>query len=264
MKMSVRPMFGATQVRGGRVLVVSHEHQVSTRGYDARSDAPEVHATTDEERMRQIAGALPFKARQFDAKWTSAKIGDLAVEIVEAKNGRILGYAYTSGASINVIRYVNDADRGAVAAWFSTGKGLRFSPTGAESAEQFLRCIMAIKYSGADVAVTTVMVPSDEERDFATQALLQSFAFSDASREATTDILAKIRRRRGILRKRDYALLHLQAEKRGQEYACQPFVFELLESSPELVHHEFLAPASEISLTATGSILYNSKRGPDA
>jgi hypothetical protein len=249
MKMSVRHMWGATRVRGGRVLIVTHEHQVSTRGYDARNDDLNIHNVHNEEKIRQIAGALPFKARQFDAKWTSAKVGDLAVEVVVAKTGCILGYAYISGASINVIRYVNDADRSSVAGWFSTGKGLRFDPVGAESAEQFLASIMAIKYSGADVAVTTVKVSSEAEQDAASQALLEMFAYVDDSREATTDILAKVSRRGGLLRKKDYALLHLQIEKRGQEYAVQPFVFELLESSPELVHHEFLVPMAETPLT---------------
>jgi hypothetical protein len=237
MKMSVKRMWGAVQVRGGRILVVSHDHQVSTNGYDARGDDPKIHVAETEERIRQETGSLPFMPRTFDAKWINAKVGDLAVEVISVKNGRVLGYAYLSGGSINVFRYVNDTDRDLVAGWFSTGKGLRFEVSLTDP-EQFICSMMALKYSGAHVAVTSLIVHNDEEREFATRVLLEAYRYADETRGATTDVLVKVSLSKG----KEFAFMHMQAEKRGQEYACQPFVFEVLESSPDLAHHDFLVP----------------------
>jgi hypothetical protein len=38
------------------------------------------------------------------------------------------------------------------------------------------------------------------------------------------------------------ATAHCQPPKHAQDYACQPFLHELLNSSPDLVAHEFAPP----------------------
>jgi hypothetical protein len=249
MKLSVKRMWGAVQVRGGRVLVVTHDHQISTTGYDARCDDPK-----NEDEIRRDTGAQPFQPRTFDAKWTNARVGDLAVEIVGVKVDRVLGYTYVSGDSINVIRYVSDADRDLVAGWFSTGKGIRFTPVPSHrdgcdngpTMEQFICSMMAIKYGGADIAVATITTQNEAEQDAASRSMLEVFRYEDETRLATTDVLLKVTSP-GVFRRHPFALLHMQAEGRVQKYACQPFVFDILESSPELVHHEFL-----VSMAPTG------------
>ena len=159
MKLSVQKRWGFVHVRGGRVLTVSHDHQVSASTYDEHlDDLISVPATSSE------LGARPPTKRTFDAKWTTAKIGDVVIEIIAQKTGKLLGYGYLCGKAINTIKYVNDGERDRVAAWFEPGKGLRFTIPLELELEPFIASVMAIKYSGADVACSACLRRTDMRR----------------------------------------------------------------------------------------------------
>lgn len=84
MKLTIeKPKLGYTHVRGGRVLSVIHGHEVSAKTLN----------TIDPDR------------RQLKREVVSCKPGDLVVEIVLIKTGKVIGYAYISGDAIQLMRY---------------------------------------------------------------------------------------------------------------------------------------------------------------
>jgi hypothetical protein len=219
MKLSVKRQLGCTHVRGGRVLTASIEHSVSTSSYDPRPDD-----TTGKRRK------MP--------PWVTVRAGDIAVEIVAVKTSRVLGYMYASGDAINVIRYVGDSDRALVAGWFATGKALRFE-IALETPEQTVASMMAIKYSGADIAVSQCRASSEDLRRIM-DILARAYSYCDDARTPTTDVVITVHAIGG----RDRGAVHFQTPARAQDWPCQPFVTDLFWSSPEAMHHDFLVPAT--------------------
>jgi len=232
MKLSVRKRWGFVHVRGGRVLTVSHDHQVSTSTFDRRVD--EAIAPTPESSLR--LGAKPNQKRTFDAKWVTAKVGDLAVEILAQKTGKLLGYTYLCGDAINVIRYVSEQEPGRVASWFTPGRGLRFSIPLELELEQFITSVMGIKYSGADVACARLETSDEGHMEAALNGLLAAYAYEADGIEATTHMMVSVvvRKQKGL------GTVHCQPKKHAQDFAAQPFLHALLLSSPALTDHPFL------------------------
>src|SRR4029079_6024838 len=141
MKLSVRPKLGAITVHGGQILRVSHNHQVSTRGYDPRPDK------------------LHGKARVFEAPWVTALIGDLAVEIIARQTKKIVGHAYLSGPAINVIRY-RIAKDDPVEGWFTPAKAISIKTFSQDTGVPGLVDWMhRAKYSDADIVVANLACP---------------------------------------------------------------------------------------------------------
>jgi hypothetical protein len=234
MKLSVRKRWGFVHVRGGRVLTVSHDHQISTSTFDRQAD--EAMAPTPESSLR--LGAKPNQKRTFDAKWVTAKVGDLAVEIVVQKTGKILGYTYLCGDAINVVRYVNEGESERVASWFTLGRGMRFTIPLELELEPFIAAVMGIKYSGADVACARLEVSDDVYMEAALNGLLAAYAYEADGTEATTHMMVS-----AFVRKpKCMGTVHCQPKKHAQDFAAQPFLHELLLSSPELIDHPFVAP----------------------
>jgi hypothetical protein len=238
MKLSVKKRWGFVHVRGGRVLTVSHDHQISTSTFDRQVD--EAIAPTPESSLR--LGAKPNQKRTFDAKWVTAKVGDLAVEIVAQKTGRILGYTYLCGDAINVIRYANEGEAERVASWFSVGRGLRFIIPLELELEQFIAAVMGIKYSGADIACARLEVSDDGHMEAALNGLLAAYGYEADGIEATTHMMVSVvvRKQKGM------GAVHCQPKKHAQDFAAQPFLHELLLSSPELIKHSFVSPAGPV------------------
>lgn len=77
---------GAVYVRGERFVRVKTPHQVSTSGWS-----------------RERSSESPFPK---GAKTVQAEVGDLAIEMVRAKNGKLVGYSYLAGAAIQLNNYV--------------------------------------------------------------------------------------------------------------------------------------------------------------
>jgi hypothetical protein len=215
MKLSVKPRFGMTHVRGGQVLRVTHDHQVSTKGYDKRPD--------------DVLG----KARAFDAGWVTASTGDLAVEVIATKTERVLGYAYLSGPAINVVRYVSDADRALVAGWFTPARGIRgTSPTHEMSVSDFGDWMREMKHADADVVATIFGCPKGRMAD-TMRALARVYSRAPAlndRKSPTADLIGRVQGDGD----REFGVIHFQAPARAQNHACQPFPCDLLLSSPAL------------------------------
>ena len=215
MKLSVKPRFGMTHVRGGQVLRVSHDHQVSTKGYDKRPD-----------------DALG-KSRSFDAGWVTASTGDLAVEVVVPKTERVLGYAYLSGPTINVVRYVSDSDRTLVAGWFTPARGIRAtSLTYETSVSDFGAWMREMKYADADVVAAIFGCPKGRMAD-TMRALARVYSLAPAlgdRKSRTADLIGRVQGDGD----REFGVIHFQVPERTQDHACQPFPCDLLLSSPAL------------------------------
>ncbi len=90
MKLSLRKRFGWVHVRGGRLLRVLHAHSVETNTQTLNSHE---------------------RRRPFHGKSVTAEPGDLAVEIVAAKTGSVLGYSYIAGAALQLNSYDVRSDR---------------------------------------------------------------------------------------------------------------------------------------------------------
>lgn len=226
MKLSVKPRFGMVHVRGGQVLRVAHDHQVSLKGYDKRPD-----------------DALG-KSRSFDARWVTAVIGDLAVEVVARKTDGVLGYAYLSGPAINVVRYVSDADRALVAGWFASARGIRAtSPTQEMSASDFETWVGKMKYVDADVVSAIFGCPRGRTAD-TMQALARLYSSTpapDDRRPLTADLIGRVQEDGG----KGFGVVHFQVPARAQDHACQPFPCDLLLSSPALQPRSLLSEGIE-------------------
>jgi hypothetical protein len=215
MKLSVKPRFGMTHVRGGQVLRVIHDHQVSTKGYDKRPD-----------------NALG-KSRSFDAVWVTASTGDLAIEVIVPKTARVLGYAYLSGPAINVVRYISDADRTLVAGWFTPAKGIRAtSPTPDMSVSDFGTWMREMKYADADVVSAIFGCPKGRMAE-TMRALARVYSLApvrDDQKSPTADLIGRVQGDGD----REFGVIHFQVPERTQNHACQPFPCDLLLSSPAL------------------------------
>lgn len=241
MKLTVKPRLGLgwTHVRGGRVLRVTREHQIAVSSYSSHVEG-KIEDMPGPWPAEAGPEPIPHKRRVFDGESATALAGDLAIEVLAARNQRLLGYYYLSGPAINLVRYVTADDGVLVAGWFATGKGIRIALDHAAGMPpmKFVEAMMGVKYSGADVAVTLVKLPDVAE----SQALIQvmNVAFGYEAKDGippTTDVILKAC---SLDKKRLYA--HLQIPRRCQEYGVHPFAHDVLLSSPELVSHDFAAP----------------------
>lgn len=211
-----------THVRGGQVLRVTHDHQVSTKGYDKRPD--------------NARG----KSRAFDAGWVTASIGALAVEVIVPKTESVLGYAYLSGPAINVVRYVSDADRDLVAGWFTPARGIRgTSPTHEMTVSDFGAWMREMKYADADVVSAIFGCPKGRMAE-TMRALARVYSLAPVlgdRKSPTADLIGKVQGDGD----REFGVIHFQAPDRAQNYACQPFPCDLLLSSPALQPRSLLS-----------------------
>lgn len=234
MRMSIKRRLGMVQVAGGRILRVNHDHLVSTKGYDARPDSLERMPPPADPEM---PGLAPFKPRALDHGWETALVGDLAIEVIGVKAGRVLGYAYLSGRPISIIRHVCDHDREQVAGWFDEGRGVRFEVEPEIKPAALVEGMMALKYGGADIAACRLRVANAEEAQYAGAAFATAYSYGREDLEATTDVICGFDLARG----KEACMMHFQTVKRAQDYAVQPFVVDLVLSSTHLVPVDFQA-----------------------
>lgn len=128
MKISVKPKLGWLHARAGKVVTVAHDHQVSVTSYDPNGDSG---------RQR----------RTFDTKWMTARVGDVAFEIVGVKAGKVLGHSYISGDATALNRYGDCPPH-----WFAPTAGWRveFPVDGEASGKthgQMIAAILRCKYA---------------------------------------------------------------------------------------------------------------------
>jgi hypothetical protein len=142
MKLSLQKKWGGgfVHVRAGAIVTVAHDHQVATSSY-----MPESHA---EGSRRTFAPS---------ERWMTAKVGDLAFELVAVATGKRVATSYLSGAAIGLMRY---DDAPAPAHWFTPSVGWRVSfPREPLSAgmtqDQMYAAILRCKYAPPGVRVIT-------------------------------------------------------------------------------------------------------------
>jgi len=230
---------GWTRVVGGRVLRVVHDHQIRTASYSSHTE--EKGLAIPWPAGLRGAAPTPAKKRTFDTNWLTASVGDIAVEVLFDSTKRILGYLYLSGSAINLLRYVSGVDKDLVAGWFATGKGIRIDLDRAHEMEpeQFIAAMIGVKYSGADVAVAYLDLNVHEEAQAVVQVTGNAFSYeAEDGLPPTADLVLKL-----TSRDKHTTYAHLQIPARSQDYGIQPFAYDVLLSSPEVVLHEFSAPA---------------------
>lgn len=81
MKLSHKRKFGHTAVRAARVLKVTESHAVS------------------------MEGLSEFASRSATAPWVFCEAGDLVIEVIKIRTGKVLGYSYLTGPAIQLINY---------------------------------------------------------------------------------------------------------------------------------------------------------------
>lgn len=168
---------GVVWVRGSRVCKVAHDHQVPTK-------------------MQNIA-ETGEKRRTFDAPWVTAKVGDLAVEVVAVKTGNVMGFSYISGDAIALNRYTDTPSH-----WFVEAKALKlnfadeyfieevFAKRNAEA--MFHGLVTANNDSKADVIVFDTEALNAEDANNCWSAIADSLKYVPAGMTDDEAIVARM------------------------------------------------------------------------
>lgn len=156
MKLSPIKKFGHVHVMGKRLVRVTKEHAVSTEGAPLpaklKTNVPNSGLNSPE------------------GKWVYCKEGDLAVELVEVKKKRHVGYSYLSGPAIQMTGYT------AQAGWFEDAELASLKapmpPTTPEEGEEAIMALMKLKYHGADLYVVSgnLKLPKEHKSDWGLMA----------------------------------------------------------------------------------------------
>lgn len=168
MKLSTFKRFGYTHVRGGNLVRVLHPHQVSARGMDTYWRARIAEKLQSGVPRDQVPQALPFVG---DAARVVA--GDLAIEVWNVANGKLLGYSYLTGEAVGCMHYeTNRHDR------YEPGKLAAFTiPTGDPKTEEEIAAfqqaftIQVITAKWSDIDVNVVIDPGFSSEENARQCL---------------------------------------------------------------------------------------------
>lgn len=93
MSVSLKKRRGAIHVKAGRLVRVAMDHPVPTKGREAHVGAPV------EDFFKGAQGPATF------VKNPVARQGDLAIELLGAKSGKLVGRSYLTGEAINIVYY---------------------------------------------------------------------------------------------------------------------------------------------------------------
>ena len=151
MKLSLERKFGTLHVRPGRLLTVAHDHQVLTST---------VTIAEGEQHVRKFAP---------DEKWVTAEEGDLAVEVVAVKTGKVIAYSYIAGEATQLMLYTQPQNH-----WFTPAACVRADLSKMDLSlepAQIMAGIIAMKYAPVDVVVFEAETETRED----IQALMKIF-----------------------------------------------------------------------------------------
>jgi hypothetical protein len=211
-KLSLAKKFGCIQCRGGEVLRVATEHAVSGQGLGEQP-----HARTD----------LPA--------WVFAKPGDLAVELVAVKTGKVLGHTYLSGNAIQVNRYTN-AQEG----WFEPCKARlvelptieKLKPKSVkEFQDAMLATVVEMKYADYDLQGFEFRCARVEEPEQVANFILECARYKPEGEERAVraEVLGMVTKGRG--KRKKAVVLHFQRPDSAQDNAASAFQASLLVSA---------------------------------
>lgn len=103
MKLTTKPRKGFTHVRGGRVLVTTAEFEISRDGIADQGD----YDIKDPKDLGIDVGQFPYTPRPLESDGVTARIGDLAIEVIDvARAPAVLGYYFLSGPATGIIFYL--------------------------------------------------------------------------------------------------------------------------------------------------------------
>lgn len=226
MKLSVQRKLGFLHVRAGKIVTVAHDHQVSVSSYDPQG-AP--------------------TQRRFDGKWVTAKVGDVAFEIVGVKANKVLGHSYISGDALALNRYGD-----CPAHWFAPGSGwhVEFPTEGVLSGKtpaQMIAAVLRCKYAPCHVVVFEQALPTHAD-DRTGDKLVKHVAdwFMNAYQYEPTEEAeappddAIIQRAHFLAhlhstnKKGCHVGLHFQPPQQASEFCAQPFQTQMLLASTDL------------------------------
>jgi hypothetical protein len=212
MKLSVRKRFGWIHVRGGRVLRVVKPHAVRTSGRSAYADEEK----SSHEPPRWKAGE----------KWVYTEEGDVAVEIVAVKTGKVLGHSYLSGPAIQLNGYTPFEED-----WFEEAKGTFVEvphPDGGKLSTEFIENVigmfMGVKYSKDAVlgAFVYECTKGEDMRDVA-EGLTRMWSYEHDTDESTAHLLGLVKGHpKGVV------IMHFQPTKHASDFAATGFQIELV------------------------------------
>ena len=241
MKLATTKRFGWTHVRGGRVVCVIKSHSVPTSTLNLNGSVE-----------MNSRGEVP-RAQSFHKPYVLSVVGDLAIELVYVKTDKLLGYAYLSGDAVNLMRY--DASKISDYATV-TAYRLDFSKiNGVDTPEAFAAVIVKIAASRAHVAfgkVSLQLADSDVNADMSTfmnvlfkcwnlvPAQLSDEEASVYLKRRITHLMIDLEhvrmRSNGKPAKPEiYGQLHYQPKSAVHEFCVQPFVQQVLSTSPSLI-----------------------------
>lgn len=152
MKLSLKKRFGFVQVRGGSFYRVTRTHQVGT---NTRSYAEEENP-------------------QGDRKTAFAQPGDLAIEVVNKKLEKRVGYAYLSGDAIRLIGYEAEP------AWFAPATSMLIDipgvPQSQAETEALVKQFIEAKFQH-DAGVFEYRAPKGSDPAIAAKGLAQCYSY---------------------------------------------------------------------------------------
>lgn len=216
MKLSLRKRFGWIHCKGGAIVKVAREHAVTSDTLECRKGR---------------------ESRKYENEpdWVFTKVGNLAVEIVAVKTGKLLGHCYLTGPAAQMHRYTP-----AQSDWFepaSARLGRIPHPSEIEAKDQddlFLKmmdAIMDIRFSSDDLVAFRLVCKDKKDTDEAGGSIhdmLQLQKIGD-ERVQTANILGLIVGPRG----KPSIALHHQPDADASEHSASDFGLSLVLSSLE-------------------------------
>lgn len=217
MKLSLKKRFGWVHVRGGRLLRVVKEHAVTTHTKSQLD--PHIRPDTDD-------------------KWVYCKVGDLALEIVAVKTGKLLGHAYIAGPAVQLHRYGSTDP-----AWFEPAMlGLvHLAPPNDKRAmeawmERAMYTLLEFKYGELDVAAWRVPVIDQEDfkrfGEFVTHTW-QMAPFDKNDKPVKIDPPPKTHLVALAQAKKPIGTLHFQPPQHASDHCATGFQIEMLVAAAE-------------------------------
>jgi hypothetical protein len=215
-KLSLKKRWGFIHVRGGRVLRVAKEHAVRCDTRSRNADHFE-----DFDGIRPSARGQP----QGDAKWVTAQVGDLAIEIIVVKTGKVLGHSYLSGPAIQLNRYTPFDP-----AWFREGKSRLLeivTPQSEKEAEALIDTLVDARLGDDDVVAIVHRAENDNDAKAAAGALHRYARLQ--RKDDQRDLAAATAHLVGLIfgRGKFRITLHFQPERDASDYAAADFQIPL-------------------------------------
>lgn len=222
---------GAVHVRAGKLVKVVLEHEVSLEGLD---------------RAQPAAVGAEAEPPQFvpGQKVTTAKVDDLAIEIVSVKTQRVIGHSYLNGGAVRVNRYGP-----AMVDWFADASMARLDMSSPHDFDDAVGMIFAARNATVDLVLLGVQDAADPQAvmRFVGEWLYAVDESGKATSPATADVVVLIAGLRDRRNRWPFALITHQQPSRAVSWGMTLFQARLAMTTPcaaELQHQPASSGAS--------------------